>query len=290
MNTPEVLYHYTDINGLLGILQGKKIWATQLEYMNDRSEGVHVGHLATSHLEQLHKQEQNNQSGTFVSSLLTAYKPLSGIGTSGQTFVFSLSERPDVLSQWRGYTPNGGYAIGFYGQALAKIGWENRLRVKECTYDTYNNQVAVDSIIDRFCEKCRSEFIALKRSDSDQYYKELAHLLAGELSVNGVLIKHESFIEEKEWRLVGDAKLAGTKKFRPSGPYIRPYIEIPINSRFDGTEKEITCHPYNGPLLRDIWVSPGLDRNLVNDPLVDLVEASGLFISAIKHSQSPYRP
>lgn len=38
MDTPEILYHYTDAKGLLGILNSKQIWATSYRFMNDARE------------------------------------------------------------------------------------------------------------------------------------------------------------------------------------------------------------------------------------------------------------
>ena len=35
---PDVLYHYTDSGGLKGILSSGKIWATDIHYLNDKSE------------------------------------------------------------------------------------------------------------------------------------------------------------------------------------------------------------------------------------------------------------
>jgi hypothetical protein len=33
-----LLYHYTDPTGMLGILQGQTIWATDAQYLNDTHE------------------------------------------------------------------------------------------------------------------------------------------------------------------------------------------------------------------------------------------------------------
>jgi len=38
---PDLLYHYTDANGLLGILESKEIFLTQSDYLNDSSELIH---------------------------------------------------------------------------------------------------------------------------------------------------------------------------------------------------------------------------------------------------------
>ena len=35
---PEILYHYTDKNGLFGILENECIWATHYRFLNDISE------------------------------------------------------------------------------------------------------------------------------------------------------------------------------------------------------------------------------------------------------------
>jgi hypothetical protein len=36
---PDLLYHYTTQEGLLGIIKKQKIWASHLQYLNDASEG-----------------------------------------------------------------------------------------------------------------------------------------------------------------------------------------------------------------------------------------------------------
>jgi hypothetical protein len=35
---PKLLYHYTTLDGLLGILDKKELWATGISYLNDTSE------------------------------------------------------------------------------------------------------------------------------------------------------------------------------------------------------------------------------------------------------------
>ena len=34
------LYHYTTARGLMGILEQKKIWATHINYLNDKKEFI----------------------------------------------------------------------------------------------------------------------------------------------------------------------------------------------------------------------------------------------------------
>jgi hypothetical protein len=38
MDTPEILYHYTDAKGLYGIIDTKQIWASSYRFMSDARE------------------------------------------------------------------------------------------------------------------------------------------------------------------------------------------------------------------------------------------------------------
>ena len=43
---PSMLYHYTTQVGLMGIVESKEIWATQIEYLNDGMELIYAFDLA----------------------------------------------------------------------------------------------------------------------------------------------------------------------------------------------------------------------------------------------------
>jgi len=47
---PNVLYHYTSADGLIGILTSKSIWLTDLRYMNDLSELQYANQLIEKRL------------------------------------------------------------------------------------------------------------------------------------------------------------------------------------------------------------------------------------------------
>ena len=51
IDLPEILYHYTDQNGLLGIIERSEMWATKVQYMNDATEFGAVLDLACTRLE-----------------------------------------------------------------------------------------------------------------------------------------------------------------------------------------------------------------------------------------------
>ncbi len=56
-----ILYHFTNQQGLLGIVENKEIWATQIQYLNDTSEYRYTLELAQRELEEnLHKAVQED--------------------------------------------------------------------------------------------------------------------------------------------------------------------------------------------------------------------------------------
>lgn len=90
-------YHYTDAQTALKILENKELWMTHTSYLNDSEEGKEL----RTYLNKKPVRPEIN-------------KVLDYIDKNFEVYVCSLSENGDLLSQWRGYCPDGeGYAIGF---------------------------------------------------------------------------------------------------------------------------------------------------------------------------------
>ena len=89
------LYHYTDQNGLLGIIKSKEIWATHHQCLNDAQEFVHAKELFRGEI------AMGAPADPLLAQMLHT---LNGEGFEGvNLFVASLSEDPDSLAQWRAY-------------------------------------------------------------------------------------------------------------------------------------------------------------------------------------------
>jgi hypothetical protein len=112
---PGLLYHYTDLAGLTGIIESRKLWATHIRCLNDESEFRYGRQLLGSNVESIRAEFQDTYAVkvVFDSAVALAVAP-----TSLDTFVASLCEDGDNLGQWRGY---GGFAIGFRRESLAAI-------------------------------------------------------------------------------------------------------------------------------------------------------------------------
>ena len=107
---PEEIWHYTDANGLIGILQSGKIWTTQVTCLNDTLEQRYFGDLVHAAIKDRRKQ---NTDSVIEPLFRVADEALEArdFTATGQ-FVACFSEAEDDLGQWRGY---GGGECGYAG-------------------------------------------------------------------------------------------------------------------------------------------------------------------------------
>lgn len=112
---PEIVFHYTTSEGFLGITDSKCIWATNIHYLNDYKEFNHSFELFKNELYQRKaKQPEKSNIFDFLANSFTNIRDL-------KIFVCSFTEEGDLLSQWRGYCPNGGgITLGFDFQLIKK--------------------------------------------------------------------------------------------------------------------------------------------------------------------------
>jgi hypothetical protein len=106
------VFHYTDANGLIGILSSNTLWFTDIRYLNDPSE-FHFGQEFA--LKALGRMAKEHASGDQLVRVFCE-KMLSGLNEARQTFsmfVGSFSKNGDELGQWRAYSDDGkGFCLG----------------------------------------------------------------------------------------------------------------------------------------------------------------------------------
>jgi len=95
VHVPEncTIYHYTDLMGLRGILESRKLWLTDAGYLNDRSELEYGRDAVARQLEQLRaiaEKSQNTETKRFC-QLMEEHK------YRVNHYVFSFSTKQDAL-------------------------------------------------------------------------------------------------------------------------------------------------------------------------------------------------
>ena len=244
---PKTLYHHTSLAGLAGILRSRRLWATDISYLNDAAEFRHAVDSISSGLGAAIEQ------GSLDPYLATALKVWLEIATEGlgtpSLYVACFSENDDQLSQWRAYA-QGGVAIGFDTARLEErafahhkagnIGRRHALfTLGRCEYSKHQAQEPVAAFI---ADSGRT-FEAV-RGDAKGDPAELTRLAAKSVwkAFNRVapLAKHYGFREEAEWRLVSEHTPGimqwAEVKVRPSGSMVIPYYDLEIGSKAPGYE------------------------------------------------------
>jgi len=266
--TPPVLWHYTSLKGLIGIVSSESIWASDIRCLNDATEYQYGREIAI-------KATEANQVAPrdFLERMRElVVNQFSGEVRAGENFVFSMSERDDLLSQWRSYCPPGaGCSIGFDSSALsdrgfsAAVGYEFQLI--QCVYTEDEQTAMINSVIEFGLECARGD-----------HPSRTGSFLAGGLAGVVPRFKHPSFQEECEWRLLGGRDREHPRdnekpiQYRAGKSMIVPYVKwalkpLPIT--------EIKLGPCPHPELSRASVESLLATHKLTVP--------------VTHSQIPYR-
>lgn len=277
-NLPGILYHYTSIEGFKGIVESMQIWATAADYLlSDPTEITIAKEIAC---EILKEREQD------FSAKEELYKNCTTIIEKGSDlkeyqFVCSFTKEGDLLSQWRAYCPKGGVSIGF---CVPKISANDQyLRIKNGS--PHNNYYVHENYI----YKCIYE-----PAEQRKKINQLFDFLLDRTEAVGILnaffwnmirtfsysFKHESFYEEKEWRLCcfswSDDKQI---RYRMKNSMLIPYLPFRI------ADKE------NDSIISSMIVGPSREKEKLRRSVSSYLKHSGvpLLPANIRCTQTPYQ-
>ncbi|MCP9759182.1 DUF2971 domain-containing protein [Aquitalea sp. S1-19] len=288
----DTLYHYTSLNGILGILGSRSIWATHATFLNDASEFLH-GLSYAKHV----------AGGIFMEDDYLAafgWAVRHGLETvsADSLYVASFSEKADLLSQWRGYCPSGaGICLGFAVPQLKNFCDARGYRLEKCIYQHQDQLQSVEALVRECFEKFPKPRLSREEYDSfdskGQVDAEIDYRLqtsegpeklqadaavqwlCAAIAEIAPLFKNEGFHEESEWRIVANEPQEQVK-FRASSSYLAPYVELELLS--DATK----------PALREVIIGPNPNQRRCQRSIAMLLEASGLVDVDVKVSPLPF--
>jgi hypothetical protein len=265
-NVDRALYHYTGIGALLGIVEHQRVWASHAYYLNDSREILHacdvLRELVLKRLERHSDIEQD-----FLKQLHAWLKSFED--NAYHVYIFSLSEERSLLSQWRSYTPHGkGVSLGFSASALNSMLGENGFRIAKCRYADHEKRELLEVLLDKLLITFhqRQDGIDITQNHpSQKYFKFLEGYRNDFLQVLSV-IKHPSFKEEAEWRVISPYYSNYTVpeiRYREGASMLLPYIHVDIQ-RDD-----------RGPLFDEVLLGPSRDNNLSMSALANFLSQAG---------------
>lgn len=269
------LYHYTNATGLQGVLNAGRIWATSVQYLNDRSEVAGAFKLASAVV--------RSHAGWNDPSLQAGFERFieyCRMDIQPNHLIVSFSEDPDVLSQWRAY---GNYALGFSFSDLRTFAQARGWQLARCRYLDAEQRRVINLAI----SSALASFDASKRAGADPATFEdiVFKLLYARILKVAPLIKNSAFSEEREWRLCTVNPVDGRKLETRVGPYsLVPYCGFDLTA--------------NGALsaLKEIHIGPSANQSLAMkgaSALLASVEGrtgKKCGVERMSLSQTPYVP
>lgn len=286
----EVLFYYCSNQTLLSIIRNRSIWLSSLSLSSDSMEGKLVAEVLTQIAEDDGLDKPSiEQLRTMVSGL---EQIVDGLG-------FCLSEKGDLLSQWRGYADDAkGAVIGFSKEYLEQLSEASRDPHKSgftLQKVEYNKEKQIERIKPAYIEikkligKGAFRF-PVKRTlfgirgpeeierENEQNKRALSDLSMTTLSLFSemFLLKNSAFSEEHEWRLITYyvKNAAEICYFRALNNRIVPYREYSL------TELETSS-------IVDIILGP---KNITPNYVIEnLLKLSGFNEVKLKRSKATYR-
>ena len=280
----EPLHHYCDQEALVGILKSKRIWASHIRYLNDKSELVRGEAIIRS----LVQKELGGVASTHLKWFLTALdSPKWAMSQMMDVFVASFSTQPNSLPQWKMYGGDGlGFSIGFKDVLAAdeEIAAPDKLGLVlvECIYDPGE--------FESVCQRELESFLP----DLDVYLQTYGRTFENAVTLasraSGILftrvqrhawrLKDPAFHTEHEWRLIalpGSQLKPRLVQFRRGRTGLVPYVPIPLSKN-------------DGPLaLTSIMAGPRQDEDQAIHSTRLLLQTHGYDPDLAGYSAIPYR-
>jgi hypothetical protein len=189
---PELLHHYTDVGGLLGIVESGTLWASSAPFLNDQTELSHslilLGQIIRGERHEVNAGSPNEAADHYLNQVVNNFYLFL------EVYLVCFCDSPDLLSQWRAYGQGQGYAIGFKSDQLARMAM-----LQKVTYDLEEQIRALAHLVRRW----RKIFVDASPDASKSASERMVVLsLATALVRTIVGFKNEAFDVEQEWRLV----------------------------------------------------------------------------------------
>ena len=264
----DYLYHYTDINGCLGILNNKTLWASNAFFLNDSSE-INYG-LELSY--PLFKSFYSSLKSERAKEILKEFNDdFPEFVLSSNLFLISFCEDGDLLSQWRGYSQNNdGVSIRFNLPILRTFPKVNLLKV------VYDENIQINILNHLF--ELLNELIEYLEKGKNISFLPYFTLWISIFTTMILTLKDCSFSEEKEWRIIYNHDAAGNNKnieYRIRNNYILPYIQIDKLNLID--------------LVNEITIGPSSSFNIIIKSINYFLYMNNYHFIGINQSKIPYR-
>jgi Protein of unknown function (DUF2971) len=274
---PDVVYHYTTASGLLGIIQHRKLWMTDIEFMNDAVELTYARPVVLDSLrdraDQIAPPGEDSAEGMRADTLRNAAGELEPASQNYHVYATCFCEKGDLLSQWRAYGGDGGYAIGFRTEWLLEASAsDDWIHFAKVIYGIDAARLHLDTMLNVMAKPVAGF------PGATGNVRLMEHVLP-----TVATIKHPTFAEEQEWRLLSTSAGGGRPQFRTASVGLVPYVDIAFP---ENAVAQVIVGPGQHPevritAVRQLLESHGMSRFQAGYRLISGVDVVG--------SRSPLR-
>lgn len=261
-----IIYHHTNIDGLIGILKSKKLWATNINFLNDYNEykiGIEtLKKICDKHINLEVEEKHADLEAFYKSFLKTFYEKMLINLNERNHYIVSFTKSRDNLRQWMSYgAKNSSYAIGFDYEKLKniKLG-ESSIASEHFTYCLHDVAYNMDDIEKHLSLESIYQGILVNKDNIHNYTISLInHILIGLCA-----LKEPTFIDENETRMVLQDRKVGVFsekiQYRSQAGVITPYIDVPFE--YDS--------------IVEIIIGPNTHKELASKGLMSLLKSHGI--------------
>ncbi len=247
----QIVWHYTDGPGFLGILQSSTLFATQVSSLNDPDETKYATDLYKEVVKQLIAESADDPHAVaFFNIVLEAVKedPYSPTHGTSKFFVTSFSADENDLAQWRLYGGQNPYAIGFYARGLNR---EANSQLYRVIYDREKQRTFVREIAEATLRFFREGLVGERLDDPEKWARMFFEAWDEWVYKLAPLAKDACWRTENEFRIVHELKASEFPKvrFRQKNTVLARYLPL----------ETTTWVKRRAPLLpiAKIWIGPG---------------------------------
>ena len=266
----DVIYHYTTLEGLKGIIEDNSIWATKISYLNDSSEYRIAIELMKKRL-----SEKSDWCAQIFEETLNTFGWLE----NPNVYVCSFSEKDDSLSQWRAYSKNSvGISIGFKTKELEKLAKNQNFTLSKCVYFPQEQINLIDKALLYIFDLLQVENKKHLDEIANNKYEKLTvrNFLLANLENIAPVIKDKGFYEEAELRLISVAVPNDQEiNFNMGDSFIKPYIKFNLGDLDN--------------IIDQVIIGPSPHRDLAIDSCSMFLENHKISSQKISPTSIPYR-
>jgi hypothetical protein len=259
---PATLYHFTDADGLIGILKRRVLFASLAVALNDPSETSHAIDVCRSLID----PTTTDPFDLRLLDLMNRTKPHGIVLGRSHAYVVSFCAADDLAFHWLHYGRDGqGFAVEVDPHQLVLGGGDEAddFKLVPVVYELAEQQKRIGLIINAVRARYQTLLGKLYVGLQPRLVNAAATVCMSHVRRIAAEMKHPAFRGENEWRLLRmEREFVGVRskktpeiKFRAAGARVIPYLEYSF--RADAIREVVIGFsnpmPLNDQALAILW-------------------------------------